>query len=156
MGNVWGGYKGEYTEYGLQNRIIFIACDGKREVHELTLDEGIFYMTSRIHYNETVEGGSKGTNYYYFSKYDSRGLEVEDSNPGQKHNSVMKYDDRGRETEKLEYKDGKLTTATHSTYEVNAHGDWIKRHETQWDARWPSLGFTPWVEQYREITYYGE
>jgi antitoxin component YwqK of YwqJK toxin-antitoxin module len=155
-GQCMGEEKLEYTEDGLQKSLISIACDGKREVHELTIDEGIFYMTSRIHYDETVEGGSKGTNYYYSSKYDSRGLEVEDSNPGQKHKSVMKYDDRGRETEKLEYKDGKLTTATHSTYEVNAKGDWIRKHETQWDARWPSLGFTPWVEQYREITYYGE
>jgi hypothetical protein len=155
-GQCVGGYKGEYTEYGLQNSWISIACDGKREVHELTLDEGIFYMTSRIHYNEIVEGGPKGTNYYSISKYDSRGLEVEDSHPGQNYKSVMKYDDRGRETEKQEYKDGKLTTATHSTYEVNAKGDWIRRHETQWDARWPSLGFTPLVEQYREITYYSE
>ena len=151
-----GGSKSEYLEDGIQDRMISIACDGKREVHELTLDEGIFYMTSRIHYDETVEGGSKSTNFYYFSKYDNRGLEVEDSNPGQNYKSVMKYDDQGRETEKQEYRDGKLATATHSTYEVNTKGDWIKRHETHWDARWPSLGFTPWVEQYREITYYSE
>jgi hypothetical protein len=151
-----GEDKLEYTEDGLQSRMISIACDGKREVHELTLEEGILYMTSRINYDETVEGGTKGTNYYYFSKYNSRGLEVEDSHPGQNYKSVMKYDDRGRETEKQEYEDGKLTTATHSTYEVNAKGDWIRRHETRWDARWPSLGFTPWIEQYREITYYGE
>jgi hypothetical protein len=155
-GQCMGEEKLEYTEDGLQNSLISIACDGKREVHELTLDEGISYMTSRINLDETVEGGSKGTSYYFVSKYDSRGLEVEDSHPGQNYKSVMKYDDRGRETEKQEYKDGKLTTATHSTYEVNANGDWIRRHETQWDARWPTLGFTPWVEQYREITYYSE
>jgi len=155
-GQCMGEDKCEYTEDGLQNRNISIACDGKREVHELTLDEGISYMTSRIHFDEKAEGGSKGTSYYFTSKYDSRGLEVEDSHPGQNYKSVMKYDDRGRETEKLEYKDGKLTTATHSTYEVNAKGDWIRRHETQWDARWPSLGFTPLAEQYREITYYSE
>jgi hypothetical protein len=151
-----GEEKLEYTEDGLQKSLISIACDGKREVHELTLDEGIFYMTSRIHFDDTVEGGSKGTSYYFISKYDSHGLEVEDSHPGQNYKSLMKYDDRGREMEKQEYKDGKLTTATHSTYEVNAKGDWIRRHETQWDARWPSLGFTPYAEQYRDITYYNE
>jgi hypothetical protein len=103
-----------------------------------------------------VEDGLKDSNYYSISKYDDRGLEIELSRPNQSYKSVMKYDDRGRETDNLEYQNGKLTTATHSTYEVNVNGDWIRRHETQWDARWPSLGFTPCVEQYREITYYSE
>jgi hypothetical protein len=113
-------------------------------------------MASRIHFDETEESGPKGGNYHSISKYNNEGLEIEFSFPERNYKSVMKYDARGRETEKLEYKDGKLTTATHSTYEVNANGDWIKRHETQWDARWPNLGFTPLVEEYREITYYSE
>jgi hypothetical protein len=155
-GQCMGEVKWEYTEDGIQNRMIFIGCDGKREEHEQILEEGIFYMTSRINFDETVERGFKDSNDYSISKYDDRGLEIESSRPKRSYKSVMKYDDRGRETDNLEYHDGKLTTSTHSTYEVNATGDWIRRHETQWDARWPSLGFTPYVEQYREITYYNE
>jgi hypothetical protein len=155
-GNCAGSYKYEYMEDGLQNRQIYIACDGKREVSDLSIDGGMDVMASRIHFDETVEDGLKDSNYYSISKYDDRGLEIELSRPNQSYKSVMKYDDRGRETDNLEYQNGKLTTATHSTYEVNVNGDWIRRHETQWDARWPSLGFTPWVEQYREITYYSE
>jgi hypothetical protein len=155
-GNCAGGYKYEYTEDGLQNRQIYIACDGKNEVSDFSVSDGIDVMASRIHFDETEERGSKGANYHSSSKYNDLGLEVEFSLPERNYKSLMKYDAQGRETENVEYKDGKLTTDTRSTYEVNANGDWIRRHETQWDARWPSLGFTPWLEQFREITYYGE
>jgi len=155
-GECGGSFLYEYTEDGLQNRQIYIACDGKREVSDLPIDGGVDVTASRIHFDETVEDGLKDSNHYSISKYDDRGLEIELSRPKQSYKSVMKYDDRGRETDNLEYQNGKLTTATHSTYEVNVNGDWIRRHETQWDARWPSLGFTPCVEQYREITYYSE
>ena len=98
-----------------------MACDGKRDVSDLSASEGIFTMASRIHFRRDSGRGTKGYKLLTaISKYDSRGLEVEVSHPGQNYKSVMKYDDSGRETENLEYKDGKLTTATHSTYEVNA------------------------------------
>jgi hypothetical protein len=156
-GECGGSFLYEYTEDGLQNRQTYIPCDGKREVTEQSPSEGVDAMASRIHFDETEErGASTHGNYHSISKYNNLGLEVESSFPDRNYKSVMKYDAQGRETENLEYKDGKLTTATHSTYEVNAKGDWIRRHETQWDARWPKLGFTPWVEQYREITYYSE
>jgi hypothetical protein len=155
-GHCAGSFFYEYTEDGLQNRQGYINCDGKREVTELSISDGVDVMASRIHFDETEETGIKGTNYHTISKYDGRGLEVEFSLPERSYKSVMKYDAQGRETEKLEYENGKLSTSARSTYEINAHGDWVKRYETQWDARWPSLGFTPWAEQYREITYYGE
>jgi hypothetical protein len=155
-GNCAGSYKYEYTEDELQNRQIYIACDGKREISDFSISAGIDVMASRIHFDETEELGVNSANNHSISKYNDFGLKVEFSLPERGYKSVMKYDTHGRETEDLEYKNGKLTTATHSTYEVNANGDWIKRHETQWDARWPGLGFTPWVEQYREITYYSE
>jgi len=155
-GTCAGSYKYEYSEDGLQTRQIYVACDGKRDVSDFSASEGLDTMASRIHFDETEERGPKTANYHSTSIYNDLGLEVEFSIPGRNYKSVMKYDSHGREIENLEYKDGKLTTATHSTYEINANGDWIRRHETQWDARWPSLGFTPWAEQYREIKYYGE
>ena len=155
-GKCSGSYLYEYTEDGLLNRQTYIACDGKREVTDFSIDEGIDTMASRIHFDETEEVGSRVANYHSISKYDGRGLEIEFSRPERNYKAVMKYDSQGRETEKLEYENAKLSMATHSTYEINARGDWIRRHQTQWDARWPSLGFTPWAEQYREITYYGE
>ena len=155
-GKCSGSYLYEYTDDGLQNRQTYIACDGKQEISDFSISEGIDTMASRVHFDETEKMGSKGANYHSISKYDGQGLEVEFSRPERNYKSVTKYDSHGRETEKLEYQNGKLTTATRSTYEINSHGDWIKRHQTQWDARWPSLGFTPWAEQYRDITYYGD
>jgi hypothetical protein len=153
-----GSYEYEYSEDGLQNRQTYIDCDGKREVSDLSIGEGVETMASRVHFDEdqTAEFGQKGAKYHIISRYNGLGLEVEYSTPERGYKSVMKYDAHGRETENLEYRNGKLTTASHSTYEVNANGDWIRRHETQWDARWPSLGFTPYTEQYREITYFNK
>jgi hypothetical protein len=43
-----------------------------------------------------------------------------------------------------------------STYEGNARGDWIRRHETLWMAKYPEKGFVPWMEYSREIKYWGD
>ena len=153
-GTYYGSYLYEYTIDGLQNRQIY-RDDGKREVSDFSPSEGAEIMAGRIHFDEAVENGLKGASYS-ISKYDGQGLEVEVSHPARSQKSVMKYDAHGWETERLEYENGNLSTATRSTYEINPNGDWIKKHETGWDARWPSLGFTPSAESYRKITYYGE
>ena len=56
----------------------------------------------------------------------------------------------------MEYKQDKLWFTTHSTYESNEHGDWIKQHQTNWVANYPDFGFTPFEEYYREIIYYAD
>jgi hypothetical protein len=35
------------------------------------------------------------------------------------------------------------------------NSNWIKRHEAQWIANWPDLGFTQRAIQYHEVTHDG-
>ena len=84
------------------------------------------------------------------------GNEIEWSNPGEGIRRVMKYNAQGWETECLEYRQGKLYSADRFTYEVTAHGNWVRKHDKQWLAVTANLGYTPYQEYYREITYYAE
>ena len=54
-----------------------------------------------------------------------------------------------------EYRQHKLWFTIRSTYEDNARGDWIRRHETLWTAKSPEKRFVPWMEYYRDIKYWG-
>lgn len=157
----WNGKCGEQTLYdyrydGIQIEQTLVAgCKGKGEELDLSLTDAINTMASRVHLCESEERGSPGVKYHSISKYDCKGREIEYSRPESNYESVMKYNAEGWEIENLEYEDGKLTTDTRSTYETNAYGDWVTRHETQWSANSPSLGFVPLLNQYREIQYYG-
>jgi len=153
-GRCAGSLTYEYQEDGLEIQQTYIDCDGKHEVSDLSLSDGVDAMASRIHLCETEEMGPATEKYRSVRKYDCSGREVEFSTPGTSHTTVTKYDPQGRDIEELEYKNGALITATRSEYKTNAHGDWVERHETQWNSKFPSLGFTPLLEEHRDITYY--
>jgi antitoxin component YwqK of YwqJK toxin-antitoxin module len=146
----------EYSDDGLIRRIIDIDSQGRREPHEYSIEDTVYLMGISANFDRTVGLGTEGERWYHEDKYDSRGHLIEKAFPQQGRKDVMKYDSLGREVEKLEYKQDKLDFATHSTYEDNERGDWIRRHETIWTAKYPDKGFVPWAECVREITYYGE
>lgn len=98
--------------------------------------------------------GTKGDHDYQEYKYDSSGHLIEKTLRGTKY--VMKNDSLGREIESSQYKQDKLWFIMHSAYETNERGDWVKRHETLWMAKYTEKGFVPWMECYREIKYWGE
>jgi antitoxin component YwqK of YwqJK toxin-antitoxin module len=139
----------EYSDDGLKRRTIEIDSQGRREVKEYAAGWALTAVGTRANFDITYGAGTKEEH-----KYDSRGhlIEAAFSEEGKK--VVMKYDVVGREVEMLEYRQGKLESANHSTYEANERGDWIKRHETLWLAKYPERGFFPVAEYYREITYY--
>jgi hypothetical protein len=107
-------------------------------------------------FDTTEYVGTKGDRHYHEDKYDNSGHLIEKTVPQQGIKDVMKYDSLGREVESSQYKQGKLWFTMHSTYENNERGDWVKRHETLWVAKYPDKGFVPWAEYYREITYWGD
>jgi hypothetical protein len=115
--------------------------------------EALYFMASRIHIAGTETSGDPG-DPDTITKYDNRGL-VTEFWPFKGSRNTFDYDDKGRETERRTYLNGKLYFVTRSTYEVNSQGDWVRRHQTLWDAQRPALGYTPSAEQFREITYYG-
>jgi serine protease Do len=145
----------EYSDDGLIRRTIRTDSQGRRESSESSTDEeAVATIGYRAYFDDTGAVGTKGDPNYEEWKYDSAGHLVEQIIHGIK--CVWKFDSRGREVELLTYKQDKLDSATHSTYEDNEHGDWIKRNATVWFARYPDLGFNPAAEYRREITYYGE
>lgn len=150
----------EYSEDGLMKRYAGFDAQGKPEedmdFKGLSVHDAVDMYGGRIHFDETQQNGTKGSRGYSEAKYDSMGNETEWSNPGQGIRQVMKFDARGWETECLEYRQGRLYSADRFTYEVTANGNWVKKHDKQWLAAAPKLGYTPYQEYYREITYYSE
>jgi antitoxin component YwqK of YwqJK toxin-antitoxin module len=146
----------EYSDDGLMKRRIDIDSQGRRASHEYSIEDAVTTQAVRANFDGTVGVGTKGDHDYQEYTYDSGGHLIERKFPQQGIRFVMKYGPLGRESESLEYKQGKLEWATHSTYEDNGHGDWIRRHETIWAAKYSEKGFVPWTEYYREITYYGK
>lgn len=141
----------EYSDDGLKRRTVDIDSQGHREVKEFAAGWALTAVGTRANFDITYGGGMKEEH-----KYDSNGHLIEMASPQQDEKLVMKYDTLGRVVEMLEYKQGHLESANHSTYEDNQRGDWIKRHETLWLAKYPERGFFPLAEYYREITYWGE
>ncbi len=139
----------EYSDDGLKRRTIDIDSQGHREVKEFAAGWALTAVGTRANFDITYGAGTKEEH-----KYDSSGHLIEMAAPQQDEKLVMKYDTLGRVVEMLEYKQGHLESANHSTYEDNQRGDWIKRHETLWLAKYPERGFFPLTEYYREITYY--
>lgn len=144
----------EYSDDGPKRRTIDVDSQGRRESTEFSTEDAVTAVGGRANFDTTKVSGTKGDHDYQEYKYDSSGHLVEKTLQGTRY--VMKYDSLGREVEKLGYKQDKQALATHSTYEANGHGDWIRRHETIWLAKYQDKGFVPWEEYYREITYYGE
>lgn len=150
----------EYSEDGLMKRYTGFDSQGKPEegmdFKGLSVRDAVDIYGGRIHFDETQQNGTKGSRGYTEAKYDDMGNEIEWSNPGQGIRQVMRYDVRGWETECLEYRKGTLYSADRFTYDVDGHGNWVKKRDRQWLASIPNLGYTPYQEYYREITYYAE
>jgi trypsin-like peptidase len=142
-----------YSDDGLIRRTIHTDSLGRRESSESSSDEdAVTTIGYRAYFDLTGAVGTKGEPNYEEWKYDNAGHLIEQTIHGMK--CVRKFDSLGREVELLRYKEDKLDSATHSTYENNEHGDWIKRHDTLWFAKYPNFGFSPQSEYQREITYY--
>jgi antitoxin component YwqK of YwqJK toxin-antitoxin module len=146
--NLW-----EYSDDGLKRRNTFTTRQERLGPEEIS---PALAVNMNDPFDTTEYVGTKGDRHYHEDKYDNSGHLIEKTVPQQGIKDVMKYDSLGREVERLEYRDGKLESATHSTYEENEHGDWIKRHEKIWVEKAKDDGFTPLMEDYREITYYDE
>ncbi len=146
----------EFSDDGLPRRNIDINSQGGRTSHDYSIEDAVTIRSMGDSFDGTQDIGMKGDLWFQEHKYDSSGYLTELTFPNQNLKSLMKYDSHGREVEESEYKQGKLNSVTRSTYEVNERGDWIKRHETIWGAKYPDLGFNPLAEFYREITYWGE
>jgi serine protease Do len=145
----------EYSDDGLIRRTIRTDSQGRRKSYESSTDEdAVTAIGYRAYFDDAGVFGTKGDPNYEEYKYDTAGHPVELTIHGIK--ELRKFDSLGRQIELLRYKQDKLYSATHSTYEDNEHGDWIKRHDRVWFAKYPDLGFNPEAELHREITYYDE
>lgn len=144
-----------YSQNGLQSRELTVDSQGMRQDRELGPDEQLNGPASRIHFDETVEEGTKGTANYDTCRFNDFGQKVECVIPAQGARYVMKYDENGRETEWLVYVGDTLRGKTRFTYETNEYGDWTVQHATLWNAAKPDLGFIPLGETYRTISYFG-
>jgi hypothetical protein len=144
----------EYSDKGLIKRRINVDPQGRRTISDIDSVNAVYGQNASIMLDETNENTFEGVRRVY--KYDSAGHLVELAIPGQGVKHVIKYDSKGRETDDLEYHHGELDSVLHSKYEVNGHDDWIQRHQTWWFAKTPNLGWAPYLDCRREITYYGE
>jgi antitoxin component YwqK of YwqJK toxin-antitoxin module len=145
----------EYSEDELEARDISVNSDGQREDHKLLADEQVSVSASRIHFDETLEEGTKGTKNYDTCKFNDTGQRTECFIPVQGARYVMKYDENDRETDWLVYTGDVLRGKTHFTYEENEYGDWTVQHATFWNSTKSDLGFIPLGETYRNISYFG-
>ena len=144
----------EYSDDGLLRRITDIDSRGRGERREYSAEEAATLMGLSAKFDMTDEVGTKGERSFHEDKYDSNGHHTESTFPERGEKWVVKCDSRGREIESSLYRQGELVLITHSTYEDNERDDWIRRHETGWNPKYPEDGFIPWSEYYREITYY--
>jgi serine protease Do len=147
----------EYSDDGLRRRNTLIIGQEHPEPGDILPPViAVNTMAMNAPFDRAEGVGTKGDRHYHEDKYDSGGHLIEKTFPQRGIKDVMKYDSLGREVEILEYRQGKLESATHSTYEDNERGDWVQQHETLWVANEKDGGFTPLAEHYRQITYYGE
>jgi hypothetical protein len=154
-GSETGSVIREYSQDGLELREIAVNSQGAQQVQELQSDEQMNVQASRIHYDETLEEGTKGTPKYDTCKFNDFGQRSECFIPVQGTRYVMKYDENGRETDWFVYMGETLRGKTHFTYEGNAYGDWTVQHATFWNSTKPDLGFIALGETYRTISYFG-
>lgn len=153
-GSETGSVIKEYSQDGLETREIKVNSQGTREIQELPPDDQINVPASRIHFDETVEEGTKGSRDYDTCKFNDFGQRVECFIPVQGARYVMKYENN-RETDWLVYVGDAIRGKTHFTYEDNVYGDWTVQHATFWNATKSNLGFIPLGETYRTISYVG-
>jgi len=153
-GSEIGSVIDEYSPDGLELREITVNSQGTRQVRELQPEEQTSVQALRIHFDETVEEGTKGTPDYDTCKFNDFGQRVECTIAVQGARYVMKYDESGRETDWLVYVGDALRGKTHFTYESNEYGDWTIQHATLWNPAKPELGFIPLGETYRTISYF--
>lgn len=154
-GSETGSIIREYSEDELEARDISVNSAGQRDAHELLAEEQVSIAASRIHFDETLEEGTKGTKNYDTCKFNDTGQRTECFIPVQDARYVMKYDENGRETDWLVYTGDVLHGKTHFTYEENENGDWTVQHATFWNSTKSDLGFIPLGETYRIISYFG-
>ncbi len=147
----------EYSAEGLIKRVTRIDGKGKSDGgKDYPVDTAIMTYGINNPLDELREYGDRGSLDYQVQKYDLMGRQIELAFPNKGIRYDSRFDARGMQTEQLEYKNGKLSSAEHFTYETNAHGDWVKKHGTLWLADTPNAGYTPWENYYRDITYYSE
>ena len=150
----------EYSDEGFIKRITHIDGKGRSDVSaeskDYPIDTAIITYGMNNPIDETRDYGDKASPDYQVQKYDLMGRQVELSFPNKGIRYESRFDAQGLEVEELSYKDNKLDSAKRFTYEMNSRGDWVKKHETFWSAKFSGLGYAPSENYYREITYYGE
>lgn len=147
----------EYSTDGLIKRVTQIDGTGKSDGgKDYPVETAIMTYGMNNPLDETREYGDKSSPDYQVQKYDLMGRQVELAYPNKGTKTESRFDSQGREIEQLLYKNGRLNSAERFTYEINAHGDWVKKHGTFWSASAPNLGYAPVENYYREITYYSE
>lgn len=126
------------------------GTDGKSEVFKLTQEESI---TRKMQYVNPV-----GTFEDSHGKwvYDLSGNNIETISKTIKTSSLTTYDRNGLQIDDKYYKDGKLSQGHRYTYEFDQYGNWIKRLDMHFDARFPSIGYVPDFMSYRKLTYFGQ
>lgn len=145
----------DYSSEGLIKRVTEIDGNGKSDGgKEYPVDTAIMVYGMNNPIDETREYGDKQGPDYQVQKYDIMGRQIELGFPNKGIRYLSRFDPHGREIEQSGYKNGKLDSVERFTYEDNSHGDWIKKHGELWSSKVPSLGFTPYENNYREIQYF--
>lgn len=141
-----------YDEQGFKTRHILEFKDGSRKEYEITLAQS---MTEKL--DERMYSGTSETPISQ-STYDRYGNEIEQilklTYGLQKH--VFTYGRHGFVAEEKTYLNDVLESVSRFTYETDDNGNWIKRYENGFSAKYSELGYTPVSMTYREITYHNQ
>lgn len=150
-------YLYSYDENGLRTTVIWEPAPGteeKREVFQYSPAEAVRRRLD-------VDGVNLAGTFE-----DSAGKRVYDL-LGNRVESVIKvpitlprtrwlnsFDSNGLVREEKLYEADKLTKVYRYEYEFDSRGNWIRQSRTEFNSKYPSLGFLPLSVTYREITYF--
>ncbi len=150
-GKLFWKHLNSFDANGFLTRKVMEFRDGERKTYEYTLQESMSKRLNDRQFSDVDETPN------YKSIFDRDGNEVEASvklTDGTTTRWVKSYDKHGFVVEQKTYKSNTLESVSRYKYEVDDNGNWIKRVETSFSHKYPSLGFTPDTNTYREIKYY--
>ncbi|MGE0128924.1 MAG: S1C family serine protease [Blastocatellales bacterium] len=143
----------EYDSKGILSSQITII-DGKPRRSQFTPEEAVNNKISRRTFSITrTFPAPEGV---HTLTYDEYGNEIERVIKNDKETTriVNTFDTDGTQIDSKAYVDGSLQYALRYSYKFDHVGNWIERFETNYDTKYPTLGYTPSEKVYREIRYY--
>lgn len=153
-----------YREDGLLQALSSVDAAGNK--HEHKYEDGVSATAAGIHFDETIMSGTDTDSHFLRANFDNEGNNTESvwrGTDGMFEREVCSFQ-RGRKVACSSYvvapmdyqahPKGFLASEYRYSYDDDAAGNWIVRHETMCLPNFPEKGYTPSFDWIREIDYY--